>query len=149
MTFETQRSKITLLAEVDDSAKQILTPEACSFLVTLHNAFERRRRELIQLRATRQQRWDAGEKPDFLPETRAVRDDPHWRGAAPAPGLADRRVEITGPPDRKMVINAMNADVRCYMADFEGMLRKNIGGCFVSGANFCCRLISTHLEESD
>jgi len=63
-----------------------------------------------------------GVMPDFLPETRAIRDDPAWRGAAPAPGLVDRRVEITGPVDRKMVINALNSGATQYMADFEGAL---------------------------
>ncbi|KFH43170.1 Malate synthase, glyoxysomal-like protein [Hapsidospora chrysogenum ATCC 11550] len=111
--------QITLLAEVDDSAKKILTPEACQFLAILHRSFEPTRRELLFKRQLRQRRWDAGETPDFLPETKVVRDDPHWRGAPPAPGLVDRRVEITGPTDRKMVVNALNSDVRCYMADFE------------------------------
>lgn len=113
--------QISLLADVDESARtKILTPEALQFLAILHRSFEPTRRELLFKRTTRQKRWDAGEKPDFLPETKNVRDDPHWRGAAPAPGLVDRRVEITGPTDRKMVVNALNSDVRCYMADFEG-----------------------------
>ena len=64
-------------------------------------------------------RFDNGALPDFLPETKHIREDPIWQGAPPAPGLEDRRVEITGPTDRKMVINALNADVYTYMSDFE------------------------------
>ncbi len=69
----------------------------------------------------RQSELDWGVLPDFLPETAHVRDSPIWQGARPAPGLVDRRVEITGPTDRKMVVNALNSDVWTYMADFEGM----------------------------
>lgn len=61
--------------------------------------------------------------PDFLKETRAVREDPSWKGANPAPGMIDRRVEITGPVDRKMVINALNSGASTFMADFEGWCR--------------------------
>lgn len=119
--------QIALLADVDESANKILTPEACQFLAILHRSFEPTRRELLFKRQLRQKRWDAGETPDFLPDTKAVRDDPHWRGAPPAPGLVDRRVEITGPTDRKMVVNALNSDVRCYMADFEGRDSEGVG----------------------
>lgn len=111
--------QVSILADVDGAASKILTPEASQFLAVLHRTFEPTRQELLFKRTLRQKRWDAGEKPDFLPETRAVREDPHWRGSKPAPGLVDRRVEITGPTDRKMVINALNSNVKCYMADFE------------------------------
>lgn len=106
-------------APIPDSAKKIFTPEALAFLATLHRTFEGRRQELLQARVERQKRIDAGELPDFLPETQHIRDDPVWQGAPPAPGLEDRRVEITGPTDRKMVINALNANVYTYMSDFE------------------------------
>ncbi|KAF4125437.1 malate synthase [Geosmithia morbida] len=112
--------QISIVGDVDSNFSKILTPQACQFLAVLHRTFESTRQELLYKRTLRQKRWDSGEKPDFLPETKAVRDDPHWRGAAPAPGLVDRRVEITGPTDRKMVINALNSNVKCYMADFEG-----------------------------
>ena len=69
----------------------------------------------------RQAEIDRGILPDFLPHTKAIRDNETWQGAPPAPGLEDRRVEITGPTDRKMVINALNSNVWTYMADFEGM----------------------------
>uniref|UniRef100_A0A060T493 Malate synthase n=1 Tax=Blastobotrys adeninivorans TaxID=409370 RepID=A0A060T493_BLAAD len=106
-------------APIPDSAKKIFTPEALAFLATLHRTFEGRRQELLQARVERQKRIDGGELPDFLPETQHIRDDPVWQGAPPAPGLEDRRVEITGPTDRKMVINALNANVYTYMSDFE------------------------------
>jgi malate synthase len=104
------------------SAEQaaILTPEALAFLATLHRAFNARRKLLLERRRQRQHELDRGVLPDFLPETAHIRADDAWRGAPPAPGLVDRRVEITGPTDRKMVVNALNSDVWTYMADFEG-----------------------------
>lgn len=100
--------------------KKILTKDAMSFLALLHRSFNARRKELLQRRVIRQAELDKGVLPDFLPETKHIRDDATWRAAPPAPGLIDRRVEITGPTDRKMVVNALNADVYTYMADFEG-----------------------------
>lgn len=97
----------------------VLTPEALHFLATLHRCFNARRLALLAARDARQLRLDTGELPDFLPHTAAVRADPSWRGAPPAPGLVDRRVEITGPVDRKMVINALNCGASTFMADFE------------------------------
>lgn len=79
----------------------------------------------LQRRDERQQAIDRGQLPDFLPETAAIRADDTWKGAAPAPGLVDRRVEITGPVDRKMVINALNSGATQYMADFEGGCSRN------------------------
>ena len=97
---------------------EILTFDALSFLAKLHRSFETRRRELLERRAVRQKELDAGKLPDFLPETRSVREA-DWR-VAPAPAdLQDRRVEITGPTDRKMVINALNSGANMFMADFE------------------------------
>jgi malate synthase len=97
---------------------EILTFDALSFLAKLHRSFETRRRELLERRAVRQKKLDAGKLPDFLPETRSVREA-NWR-VAPAPAdLQDRRVEITGPTDRKMVINALNSGANTFMADFE------------------------------
>ena len=109
-----------ITAKVDDSAKKILTEEACHFLTILHRSFESTRQALLYKRELRQKKFDNGELPDFLPETKSIRDDAHWRGAHPGPGLANRRVEITGPTDRKMVVNALNSEVYAYMADFEG-----------------------------
>ncbi|CCG81139.1 Malate synthase [Taphrina deformans PYCC 5710] len=110
---------VTILGNVDAAAKTVLTKEAVSFLAQLHRAFNPRRKELLARRAQRQIQLDSGVLPDFLPETKHIRDDSHWRAAPPSPGLVDRRVEITGPVDRKMVINALNSDVATYMADFE------------------------------
>ncbi|KAK9462188.1 malate synthase [Lipomyces oligophaga] len=108
-----------ILGAVDESQKKILTPEAIAFVVLLHRSFEPTRRALLRKREVRQAALDAGVLPGFLPETKAIREDPVWQGAPPAPGLVDRRVEITGPTDRKMVVNALNSDVWTYMADFE------------------------------
>ncbi|RWA04125.1 hypothetical protein EKO27_g10980 [Xylaria grammica] len=99
--------------------KKILTPEALAFLALLHRSFNVTRKKLLERRVLRQAEIDRGALPDFLPETRHIREDPSWKGAPPAPGLVDRRVEITGPTDRKMVVNALNSDVWTYMADFE------------------------------
>jgi len=99
---------------------KVLNRESLTFLALLHRSFNARRKELLQRRVTRQAELDKGVLPDFLPETRQIRDNDTWKGAPPAPGLVDRRVEITGPVDRKMVINALNSDVWTYMADFEG-----------------------------
>jgi malate synthase len=96
----------------------ILTPAALDFVGTLQTEFDRRRRELLARRVARQAEIDAGHLPDFLPETRHIRTG-DWRIAPLPVDLQDRRVEITGPVDRKMVINALNSGARTYMADFE------------------------------
>jgi len=97
---------------------EVLTPDALAFVAELHRRFDRRRRELLVARTARQARFDAGELPDFLEETRDVREG-DWR-VAPIPAeLLDRRVEITGPVDRKMIINALNSGAKVFMADFE------------------------------
>ena len=96
----------------------ILTPQALDFVARLSRQFEARRRELLAARARRQTDFDAGGLPDFLAETQHIRDG-DWR-VPPAPAdLQDRRVEITGPTDRKMVINALNCGANVFMADFE------------------------------
>ena len=101
---------------------RILTPAALGFVAHLHRKYETRRRELMQARAERQARLDSGaEKLGFLPETRSVRDGDWTVGAIPR-DLQDRRVEITGPTDRKMVINALNSGASTFMADFEDSL---------------------------
>lgn len=85
----------------------------------LHRSFESTRQSLLKARQLRQARFDGGALPDFLPETAHIRNNPTWQCAPPAPGLRDRRVEITGPVDKKMVINALNSGAYTYMADFE------------------------------
>jgi len=98
--------------------EQILTPEALALVVRLHRAFEPRRQELLAARAARQKSFDSGALPDFLPDTRSVRDS-DWTIAPQPKDMLDRRVEITGPTDRKMVINALNSGAATFMADFE------------------------------
>jgi malate synthase len=98
--------------------EQVLTPEALNFLAALSARFEPERQALLQRRAERQKRLNQGELPDFLSETKHVRET-HWRVASIPADLLDRRVEITGPVDRKMVINALNSGARVFMADFE------------------------------
>src|SRR6266704_1041537 len=110
--------ELELLAPRLERSAEVLTPAALDLVVTLHRKFNGRRLELLATRAQLQKQLDAGGLPEFLPETAATRAGA-WR-VAPAPAdLADRRVEITGPVDRKMVINALNAPVRAFMADFE------------------------------
>lgn len=102
-----------------DTHKEILSPEALKFLAVLHRTFESTRQKLLKAREVRQLQLDAGVPLSFLPETKYIREDPTWRAAPPASGLRDRRVEITGPVDRKMVVNALNSGAYTYMADFE------------------------------
>ncbi|MDR2239794.1 MAG: malate synthase A [Zoogloeaceae bacterium] len=97
---------------------EILTPEALAFLAKLHRAFEPRRQELLKKRIERQTRIDAGEMPDFLPETKHIREG-DWKIAPLPKALECRRVEITGPVERKMIINAFNSGADSYMTDFE------------------------------
>ncbi len=102
-----------------DRYDEILTPEALSLIAALHNEFGGRRAELLAARQRKQAEIIAGAAFDFLPETQHIREDPAWQVALPAPGLADRRVEITGPTDKKMTINALNSGAKVWLADFE------------------------------
>ena len=111
---------VNILGPLQANTEKVLSKEATIFLTLLHRAFNARRRTLLERRVYRQNELDRGNLPDFLPETRHIRENASWKGASPAPGLVDRRVEITGPTDRKMVVNALNSDVYTYMADFEG-----------------------------
>ena len=109
---------IEITGQVTPAFAEILTPEAMGFVAKLARAFEGRREELLQRRAQRQAEIDAGKMPDFLPETEHIRSG-SWTIAPVPADLQDRRVEITGPVDRKMVINALNSGAKVYMADFE------------------------------
>ena len=102
-----------------DRYDEVLTPEAVNLVAALQRELGARRAGLLAARAQRQEELSAGAMLDFLPATRQIRDDPDWRVAAPAPGLVDRRVEITGPTDRKMTINALNSGAKVWLADFE------------------------------
>lgn len=99
--------------------KEILSDEALSFLTVLVNRFGDRRDALLQAREEQQKQYDAGALPDFRTDTQAIRDDKSWKVATPPPELLDRRVEITGPVDRKMVINALNSGAKVFMCCFE------------------------------
>ncbi len=109
---------IGVTAPVEGRAREVLTPGALDFVASLEREFGARREELLAARAERQLRIAAGELPDFLPGTQAVREG-DWRVAPAPPGLRDRRCEITGPVERKMMINALNSGARVFMADFE------------------------------
>ncbi|MHC4955751.1 MAG: malate synthase A [Planctomycetota bacterium] len=107
---------VAIAHEFDGS--RILTSDAVAFVADLHRRFNSERLQLLERRVARQAELDEGALPDFLPETRAIREG-DWK-VAPAPAdLLDRRVEITGPPDRKMIINALNSGAKVFMADFE------------------------------
>jgi malate synthase len=109
---------VAVAGEMRAGYEQVLTPEAIAFLAGLEREFGAERRRLLERRAEIQQRLDAGWRPDFLPETKSVRDR-DWRVAPIPQDIQDRRIEITGPTDRKMVINALNSGASVFMADFE------------------------------
>src|SRR5471030_2180642 len=111
-------SGVAVLGPQGPRFEEILTPAALAFLAELHRNFDKRRRELLARRLERQKLFDAGERPDFLAETRTVLDG-DWKVAPIAADLLDRRVEITGPVDRKMIVNALNSGAKVFMADFE------------------------------
>ncbi len=118
-SFRTVDSRIEVTAPLGERYDEILTPEALAFLAELHDRFAHTRHELLAERL--QTRVDAanGRDPKFLPETEWIRNDRSWRVAGAAPGLHDRRVEITGPTDRKMAINALNSGAKVWLADQE------------------------------
>ncbi|MDE3059503.1 MAG: malate synthase A [Pseudomonadota bacterium] len=113
--------KLEFASPVKDAWRQILTPEAVAFVASLAAHFSDRQHALLRKRAERQKRLDAGELPDFLPETKGIRTA-DWKVAPIPEPLLDRRVEITGPVDRKMIINALNSGAKVFMADFEDSL---------------------------
>src|SRR5216683_2292872 len=110
--------QIQVTVPVSEAHKTVLTTEAVAFLKKLASEFEGRRQQLLAQRHERQARLDRGELPDFLPETAGVRKA-EWSVASIPKDLLDRRVEITGPVDRKMIINALNCGAEVFMADFE------------------------------
>ena len=114
----TQKHGLQLLAQANSQQAEILSPEALEFLAALHREFNPRRLQLLEERKRRQAAIDQGEMPRFLTETKSIREQ-SWRVAPVPADLQNRRVEITGPVDRKMVINALNSGADCFMADFE------------------------------
>ena len=109
---------VTIEGVIKPGFEKVLTREALAFLAGLHRQFDARRVELLAARVERQKKLDAGEKPDFLPETVKIRES-DWTVAPLPKDILDRRVELTGPVDRKMIINALNCGANVYMADFE------------------------------
>lgn len=110
---------IEVLGAVVPGSDTVLTPDALAFVAELHARFAGPRHDLLLARQRRRERFANGLDPDFRPETRHIREDPTWRVAGPGPGLEDRRVEITGPTDRKMTVNALNSGARVWLADLE------------------------------
>lgn len=115
---EGEASKIEIRGHMAPRYAEVLSADALDFIARLHRRFADQRRRLLRLRAERQRRYDGGALPDFLPETTHIRES-DWTVAGIPHDLQDRRVEITGPVDRKMVINALNSGARVFMADYE------------------------------
>ncbi len=115
----TPQSRMEVLGRPFDRSDEILTPEALEFLTSLHDRFASTRHERLADRQRRRYEIGNGRDPRFREETRSIREDPNWRVAGAGPGLEDRRVEITGPTDPKMTINAMNSGARVWLADQE------------------------------
>ena len=109
---------VEITAEITPEFSEVLTHDALAFVAKLQREFGARRDEALERRKDRQLQFDAGEMPDFLAETKHIRES-DWTCAPSPKDLQDRRVEITGPTDRKMVINALNSGAKMFMADFE------------------------------
>ena len=125
---------VVITAPVTDEFKEILTPEALKFFGTLMREFGGRRKELLERRVHVQTELDAGRLPDFLEETKDIREG-DWKISPPPADLQDRRVEITGPVDRKMVINALNSGAKMFMADLEDSHSPTWEGCIEGQIN--------------
>jgi malate synthase len=115
----TMPERVEITGPAGERYDEILTPKALELLVALHHALAQRRAELLVARRRRQAELSGGAMLDFLPATASIREDKSWQVAAPAAGLTDRRVEITGPTDKKMTINALNSGANVWLADFE------------------------------
>lgn len=114
---------VVITKEIAPTHRDILTPEALEFVADLERQFRVERNDLLLQREQRQRAFDQGERPDFLPETAEIRESPWTIGPSPLPpAIQDRRVEITGPTERKMMINALNSGANVFMADFEDAL---------------------------
>jgi malate synthase len=109
---------VDITGPMGDRYDEILTDDALGLLADLHRTFDRRRRELLQARDERYEQLASGGTLGFLEQTKDIREG-DWRVAPPAPGLVDRRVEITGPTDKKMTVNALNSGAKVWLADFE------------------------------
>src|SRR5580704_6202838 len=118
MTAHSAVAGVEINAKSSGRQDEILSAEALAFIARLHRRFNRRRLELLVRRMERQEDFDAGKLPDFLPDTKSIREG-DWTVAKIPADLLDRRVEITGPVDRKMIVNALNSGANVFMADFE------------------------------
>jgi malate synthase len=112
------QDNLKILKQITPDVSRVLTPEALAFVATLHRTFNPAREQRLRERAERQIALDAGAMPDFLPGTQSIRRA-EWQVAPTPPDLQDRRVEITGPSERKMMINALNSGAKVFMADME------------------------------
>ncbi|MFB2597117.1 malate synthase A [Herbiconiux sp. P17] len=119
MSSHTKSTTIAVHAEHGDRFDEILTPEALAFVARLHDQFAGRRQERLNDRMLQRKAIENGRNLRFLPETSAIRENTEWRVAGAGPGLEDRRVEITGPTDRKMTVNALNSGAKAWLADLE------------------------------
>ncbi|SCW02423.1 LAFE_0F06106g1_1 [Lachancea fermentati] len=136
---------VKLLVDIDREPKfspskttvaDILTKDALEFIVLLHRTFNERRKQLLKNRQTVQKKLDSGNYSlNFLPETENIRNDPTWQGAIPAPGMINRSSEITGPPLRNMLVNALNSEVNTYMTDFEDSASPTWENCIYGQVN--------------
>jgi malate synthase len=134
--FATQSEPARVTGPATDAQKRVLTPEAIRFLVKLATLFEPRRKRLLEMRQERQAALNSGELPDFPVETAEIRKS-RWKVAECPADLLDRRVEITGPTDRKMVINALNSGANVFMADFEDSNSPTWENLIEGQANLC------------
>ena len=125
---------VSVLGPVVGDQAEILSPEAVDFFASLHREFNPRRRQLLRQRRDRHRAIQQGQKPDFPPETRSVREG-RWQVLSVPEDFRNRQVEITGPVDRKMVINALNSGANCYMADFEDAHSPTWAGTLAGQAN--------------
>ena len=115
----TSDSRMTVLGSPEPGFDTILSPEALIFVTRLHDQFASRRQERLNARMVQRKNIENGRNLGFLSETAAIRSDSGWRVAGAGPGLEDRRVEITGPTDRKMTVNALNSGAKVWLADLE------------------------------
>jgi malate synthase len=126
---------VEVLGDGGAAGERVLTPAALAFVALLQRQLGPTRAALLRARQERQRELSQGRLPDFLADTRAIREDLSWRVTPPPPDLDDRRVEITGPVDRKMVINALNSGARVFMADFEDSNSPTWGNCLEGQSN--------------
>lgn len=136
------------MAEAGPAGARVLTKDGLALVAKLQRELGPRRSELLAARAARQRELDRGQRPDFLVETAWIRADPGWRVAPAPPDLAERKVEITGPVDRKMMINAFNSGASVFMADFEDAHTPTWANCLEGQANLLDTVDRTIALES-